>query len=138
MKSKKRSILHVRQRLALEQAALHTYRLHLDRWAGEHTPAQRQWADARLATPQSAWHAATQQHFLAWLEEGGFTRDDTLPVEISTPPLVEPQLLQLDMPVSVVLPTAGLPAQQEQPDATASTNENSGTAAAVFMPHCGT
>jgi hypothetical protein len=62
-----------------EQAALHHTRLALARWRMDIPPTAPPEAlqrDAQQLSRQARWHAQQQEHFLAWLNDGGFSRQE--------------------------------------------------------------
>ncbi|MEG2032936.1 MAG: hypothetical protein RR376_19985 [Janthinobacterium sp.] len=73
------SIDEMRTRIAIEQSAMHKVKLGVARWRGD-LPALG--ADAPVtqapacAASQVRWHAEAQCHFMCWLADGGFARED--------------------------------------------------------------
>jgi len=65
-------VAEMRARIAAEHSAMHLAQLSLARWRTA-APATSAGASTMPAS-QARWHAQAQQHFHAWLAEGGFAR----------------------------------------------------------------
>lgn len=64
------AILDIRQRIASEQAAMHRVQLAVARWRGVASAAP-----CHETLLQARWNSAAQDHFIAWLEGGGFAAE---------------------------------------------------------------
>lgn len=62
----------MRARIAAEHNAMHLAQLTLARWRAPLAGASA--VASTMPASQSRWYAQTQQHFHAWLAEGGFAR----------------------------------------------------------------
>ena len=68
--SLKSCFAEMRARIAAEHNAMHLTQLSLARWRAPLAAASA----GTMPASQSRWYAQTQQHFHAWLAEGGFAR----------------------------------------------------------------
>lgn len=67
-------LAEMRAHLATEHCASHTAQLHLARWRTTPVAAAASSTASPMPASQASWHAQAQQHFCAWLTEGGFLR----------------------------------------------------------------
>lgn len=65
----------MRQRIASEQAAMHRVQLAVARWRGARSTAPCQTVVCQETLSQARWNDAAQDHFVAWLEGGGFAAE---------------------------------------------------------------